>query len=74
MEWFNTTYCDKCEPIECHYTDKKGEPWRGHTFTCGWCELNDNTCKHFPDLDHIPDNKEIIKMWLNLDVTESEGE
>ena len=62
MEWFDSNYCSKCEPIMCHYKVSEIE------IPCSWCELNDK-CKYFPDMDHSPDNKDIIKMWL-----ESESE
>jgi hypothetical protein len=58
MKWFNEKYCSNCEPIMCHCEGSEAE------FPCGWCELNDNKCKFFPDMDHSPDNRDIIKMWL----------
>lgn len=63
MSWFDEKYCSNCEAIMCRYKDSELE------FPCSWCELNDNNCKFFPDMDHAPNNKDIIKMWL-----ESEGE
>lgn len=61
IKWFDELYCKKCEPIMCHYEDSKNE------FPCSYCELEDK-CKFFPDLDEAPDNKMIIKMWLELEV------
>ena len=55
--WFNERYCENCESIMCHYEDSKYE------FPCSWCELH-NKCKFFQELDDVPDNKDIIKMWL----------
>ena len=63
MKWYDENYCKKCEPIMCHYPDSKVE------FPCSWCELNNNKCKFFPQLDEAPDNKKIIKMWLNTTET-----
>lgn len=62
MKWFDENYCKKCEPIMCRYPDSKVE------FPCSWCELNDHKCKFFLELTTAPDNKEIIKMWLNTEV------
>lgn len=54
--WWDENYCKKCEPIIA--TDNDGDK---HEFA--YCELNGN-CKFFSDMDKIPDNKQIIKMWL----------
>lgn len=62
IQWFNELYCNKCEPIMCHHIGSEYE------FPCSWCELNDG-CKYFPNLSVAPNNKMIIKMWL-----ESEAE
>lgn len=61
MEWWDRTYCKHCDPIMCKYSDYAIE------FPCSWCELNDNKCKFFPKLEDMPDNKEIIKMWLQTE-------
>ena len=45
----------------CHHVDSE------YKFPCYWCEL-ENKCKYFLDLDEVPDNKMIIKMWLKLEV------
>lgn len=66
MKWFNDTYCAKCENVMCHY------PESAHEFPVFYCEL-EHKCRFFPDMDHEPDNREIIKMWLNLEFTEKEG-
>ena len=39
---------------------------------CTYCELN-NHCKFFPQIAEIPDNKEVIKMWLN-EAADHDGE
>ena len=57
-DWFDETYCRKCEPIECtvpEFGDRK--------ITCSYCELEDK-CKHFPEFEHAPGLKEILKLWL----------
>lgn len=58
MIWFDETYCQKCKPETAYapYLDKNME--------FSWCELNDNKCKFFPDMDEVPNNKQVIKMWL----------
>ena len=60
-EWFDDTYCENCEPIMCHH---KGSEL---VFPCAWCEI-EGKCKFFQDMDEVPDNKEIIKMWLEIEV------
>lgn len=62
-EWFEENYCGKCE-AEIIYSDKTGD-----VHECAWCELH-NKCKHFLDLSNIPDNKQIIEMWLNSECEE----
>lgn len=57
MKWFDEKFCSNCKPIMCHCEGSEVE------FPCSWCELNDK-CKFFLDMDHSPDNKDIIKMWL----------
>lgn len=52
--WFDEHYCTKC--IAELYTEDNANK-------CAWCELN-GKCKFFKELDNIPDNKDIIKMWL----------
>lgn len=61
---FSEKYCKNCEPIMCHYEGST------HEFPCAWCELNDDKCKFFPKMDKVPNNKEIIKMWLETEVEE----
>lgn len=63
--WFADKYCDNCESIMCHYEDSEYE------FPCAWCELNDG-CKFFPEMDEVPDNKAIIKLWLESEVNNEE--
>lgn len=71
MNWFDENYCKKCEPIKCKYSDAKKllgmKPFYNRDINCAYCELEDK-CKFFPNLDYIPDNKDIIKMWFELEV------
>lgn len=61
MTWFDQQYCKNCEDVVCKYENDKKE------FHYSYCEFNGN-CKFFPDLDESPDNKMIIKMWLESEV------
>ena len=73
MKWFDENYCKKCEPIKCNYdlaVDKLGiEPVFGGKCVFAYCEL-ENHCKFFPDIDRIPTNTDIIKMWLDLEAND----
>ena len=55
ISWWDRKYCNKCD----------GVLYEGSEY--GWCELN-NKCKFFQDMDGIPDNKQIIKMWLEREI------
>lgn len=55
--WFDKEYCRKCEDVLCRYEDGARE------FGCAWCELYDR-CRFFPGQSSTPDNKQIIRMWL----------
>lgn len=59
--WWDQNYCSKCEPIEC-YLQEYFRP-----IHCSWCEL-EHKCKFFPDIDGIPGNNDVIKMWLQTTV------
>ena len=61
MEWFDTNYCKKCKPIMYHNKNSTIE------FPVSWCELN-KECVFFPDMKQAPGLKDIIKMWLELEV------
>lgn len=61
IQWFDALYCNNCESIMCHHINSE------HEFPCSWCELK-GKCKFFPDLDEAPDNKMIVKMWLESEV------
>ena len=55
IKWWDKTFCANCDGVE----------HEGHD--CAWCELT-GKCKYFQDMEDIPDNKQIIKMWLGLEV------
>lgn len=52
-EWFDKNYCSKCG-VETRYDDNN---------EYSWCELY-NYCRFFDDMYDMPDNKEVIQMWL----------
>ena len=64
MEWFDKTYCKNCESIKCHSKPSSAE------IPCAYCELHDN-CKFFPNIEHIPDTKDIVRMWLETEADKS---
>ena len=59
--WFDESYCSQCQPVMCHSSEDSRE------FPVAWCEIHDK-CKHFQTLSDVPDNNEIIKMWLGMEV------
>lgn len=66
MDWFNETYCKKCESIKCkiNSTNIGITPlYPDREIDCAYCEL-EHKCKFFENLEDVPDNKEVIKMWL----------
>lgn len=58
--WFDQNYCSKCEPI---LVSKEGTDYHIDIHRA-WCELNENKCKFFPDMDEPPWGKQLIKLWL----------
>lgn len=61
LRWWDDNYCLKCQS-EIAYVEAFGRECE-----CAWCELNCN-CRFFPKLDDVPDNKQIIKMWLEQEI------
>ena len=51
MNWWDDNCCKKCDGV---FQDG---------LEYGWCELH-GKCKFFQDMNDIPDNKQMIKMWL----------
>ena len=54
--WWDENFCKKCD-VEHSYTKEFGK------VECAWCELN-GKCKFFKEMNEIPNNKQVIKMWL----------
>lgn len=67
IQWFDQKYCKQCESEFTYVSelDKKCE--------CAWCELN-GKCRFFKELDDTPDNKQIIRMWLESEYEYGNGE
>lgn len=61
ISWFDQKYCKICPNVMCKSADDT------RIFPCSYCEVYD-TCRFFQDLDEVPDNKMIIKMWLGSEV------
>lgn len=61
MDWWDKNYCKNCESVKVYVPDFDRE------CQCAWCEL-EHKCKFFQDKEDVPDNKEIIKMWLESEV------
>jgi hypothetical protein len=72
---FNEKYCAKCGSIECNYADAKEKlgitPFYDDTIECAYCEIY-NKCRYFEDMNDVPDNREMIKMWLESEVEDEE--
>ena len=65
MQWFVENYCDKCGSIEGQYEGVLGT----HKCEFAYCET-EHKCRYFQDIQRVPDNLEIIKMWLEVEVAE----
>lgn len=64
--WFDNNYCSNCEPEIVNYTDSIGNE---RDMQCAWCEIF-GKCKFFQNMNNIPDNKQMIKMWLENECNE----
>lgn len=58
IRFWDENYCKKCELVEAYVAEF------GDMYDCAWCELNGNKCRFFQEMDEMPSNKQIIKMWL----------
>ena len=57
INWWDKNYCNNC------IAERLYSPVFGREAEWAWCELH-GKCKFFENLDNIPDNKQIIKLWL----------
>lgn len=62
-KYFDNNYCSECESEYAYIEEFNSER------ECSYCELN-NKCRFFQDLDDTPDNKQIIKMWLESEIND----
>lgn len=60
--WFDEKYCKNCPDVMCEHEDGERE------FPCAWCEIH-GKCKFFQEKKEVPDNKEIIRLWLAEEMT-----
>ena len=58
--WFDENYCFKCAPVTV-YVEEFGKECQ-----CAWCEIN-GKCKFFQEFSGTPDNKYVIKLWLETE-------
>ena len=61
IKWLDTTYCQTCEPVVCHYEDGARE------ILCSPCELDG--CPYGVGIDDINDIG-LITLWLNTEYKE----
>ena len=78
MHWFDQKYCAGCESIKCKYKDVAhlfgfDDESNEREMMCAYCEVH-GKCKYFEELDDIPNNLEIIKLWLKEEATEETDE
>ena len=67
MKWFDKKYCRNCESIECTYVDYWKSDEHNCKVECAYCEL-EHKCRFFPDMEDIPDNRDIIELWLKENI------
>ena len=67
--WFDQKYCKGCDKLTVTMEEYKrvfGCVGFGNTVDCAYCEWK-GKCRFFPEMDEVPDGKEIIKMWLEME-------
>lgn len=62
-KYFDDNYCRGCKPVTTLVESTNREIDEDKEMEYAWCELN-HKCKFFQEMDEIPDEKQIIKMWL----------
>lgn len=78
LDLFSKKYCENCETVK--FTYKEAEKnlglspynYLGRGVECAYCELEDENgikkCRFFQDMNDVPSNVEMIKMWLEEEV------
>ena len=61
VTWWDRHYCQQCDSVIAFVPYLNGE------HECSYCEIN-HKCRFFPELGEVPDDKEIIKMWLESEI------
>ena len=74
MNWFDKTYCQKCEPEIVTRDESKSKLgfqllYKDKT-ECSYCEVH-KECRFFPNRP-TPDIEEMVKMWLDQEVEDNE--
>jgi len=64
IQWWDNKYCKNCESIMVKWPDSI-DPETLHE--CAYCEIEGN-CRFFPEITEVPDNKNIIKLWLESEI------
>lgn len=57
-KYWDENYCNKCEAVIARVPEFGEDE---HKFA--YCEINHN-CRYFKEMKDIPDDKMIVKMWL----------
>lgn len=63
--WFAKNYCDKCDLVEGQWEGTFGT----HKCEFAYCEKN-HKCRYFEELPEVPDDVEMVKLWLEAEVEE----
>lgn len=63
LTWFDNEHCKKCEPEISRIPNINGE----REVEYGYCELH-GKYRYFEDKDKTPDNRDIIRMWLEQEI------
>lgn len=66
MKWWDKNYCNKCELVVVDPQDDKLNYYFSNEYS--WCELNDDKCKFFMDMDKMPTCDQVVKLWLESEV------
>lgn len=72
MEWWDKNYCQKCEAITMPCDEYARIDGWSYSYYYGdiesaYCEIH-KKCRYFEDMNEVPSNKEIIKMWLESEI------
>lgn len=71
VDWFDEHWISDCEPWIAYWDENYCKKCDGVFFEgmeYGWCELNNYKCKFFQNMDKAPDNKQMIKLWLESEI------